>query len=314
MSRSRTATLATLGAGLLWGSSFSVIKLGLRSIDPYWLVFLRFALASLLIVVYMCAVGKMRPVGRLLTNPLVLWLGGVGGGWPLGVVNAAGFIVQFKGQTMTSAGNAALIINSCTIYVAIASRFVFRERFGPFKLLGVILGMVGVFLVTTGGRLSVSLGDAFLGDMLVLVAALTWTAFILLNKKIVGERGIDVRALTGAMVIVTTGTALPVALVLGRGAFPRLTPELWSIPYTAVLCTIIPFFLWTWGLRFISATTSSVIMLSEVVFALALAFAVLGERLTAAGFAGSALIILAVVLASRDTGGEIAAGPDVVPE
>ena len=305
MSRSRTASLATLGAGLLWGSSFSVIKLGLRSIDPYWFVFLRFAIASLLIVVYMCAVGKIRHVGALLKNPLVLWLG---------VVNAAGFIVQFKGQTMTSAGNAALISNSGTISVAIASRFVFRERFGPFKLLGVILGMVGVFLVTTGGRLSVSLGDAFLGDMLVLVAALTWTAFILLNKKIVGERGIDVRALTGAMVIVTTGTALPVALVLGRGAFPRLTPELWSIPYTAVLCTIIPFFLWTWGLRFISATTSSVIMLSEVVFALALAFAVLGERLTAAGFAGSALIILAVVLASRDTGGEIAAGPDVVPE
>ncbi len=305
MSRSRTATLATLVAGLLWGSSFSVIKLGLRSIDPYWLVFLRFALASLLIVVYMCAVGKMRQVGRLLTNPLVLWLG---------VVNAVGFVVQFKGQTLTSAGNTALIINSCAIYVAIASRFVFRERFGPFKLLGVILGMVGVFLVTTGGRLRVSLGDAFLGDMLVLVAALAWTAFILLGKKIVGERGIDIRALTGAMIIVTAATALPVALVLGRGAFPRLTPEWWSVPYTSVFCTIVPFFLWTWGLRFISATTSSIIMLSEVVFALALAFAILGERLTAGGFAGSALIILAVVLASRDTSGEIAAGPDVVPE
>lgn len=305
VSRSRSAALATLGAGLLWGSSFSVIKLGLRSIDPYWFVFLRFAIASLLIVVYLCAVGKIRLVGKLLRNPLVLWLG---------LVNAAGFVVQFKGQTLTSAGNAALIINSCTIYVAIASRFVFRERFGPPKLLGVILGMLGVFLVTTGGRLSLPLGDAFLGDMLVLVAALTWTAFILLDKKIVGERGINVRALTGAMVIVTAVAALPVALVLGRGAFPRPTPEWWSVPYTSVFCTIIPFFLWTWGLRFISATTSSVIMLSEVVFALALAYLIIGERLTTGGFAGSALIILAVVLASRDPGGEIATGPDVVPE
>lgn len=305
MDRTRAAAFATLGAGLLWGSSFSVIKLGLRSIDPYWFVFLRFAIASLLISGYMCAVGKMGRVVELLRNPLVLWLG---------VTNAAGFVVQFKGQTLTSAGNAALIINSCTIYVAIASRFVFRERFGPLKLVGVALGMVGVFLVTTGGRPVVSLGDAFLGDMLVLVAALTWTVFILLDKKIVGERSIDVRALTGAMVIVTAATALPMALILGRGHFPRLTPEWWAIPYTSIFCTIIPFFLWTWGLRFISATTSSVIMLSEVVFALALAFAILGERLTAGGFVGSALIVLAVVLASREADVETATGPDVVPE
>ena len=305
MDRTRAAAFATLGAGLLWGSSFSVIKLGLRSIDPYWFVFLRFAIASLLISGYMCAVGKMGRVVELLRNPLVLWLG---------VTNAAGFVVQFKGQTLTSAGNAALIINSCTIYVAIASRFVFRERFGPLKLVGVALGMVGVFLVTTGGRPVVSLGDAFLGDMLVLVAALTWTVFILLDKKIVGERSIDVRALTGAMVIVTAVTALPTALILGRGDFPGLTPEWWAIPYTSIFCTIIPFFLWTWGLRFISATTSSVIMLSEVVFALALAFAILGERLTAGGFVGSALIVLAVVLASREADVETATGPDVVPE
>lgn len=305
MSRSRSAALATLGAGLLWGSSFSVIKLGLRSIDPYWFVFLRFAIASALILTYLGAAGKIRQVVDLLRNPLVLWLG---------VVNAAGFVVQFKGQTLTSAGNAALIINSCTIYVAIASRFVFKERFGALKLTGVVLGMAGVFLVTTGGRLSVSLGDAFLGDMLVLVAAFTWTFFILLDKKIVEERAIDVRALTGAMIVVTAATALPLALVFGWGHFPAPTPQWWSVPYTSVFCTIIPFFLWTWGLRFISATTSSVIMLSEVVFALALAYAILGERLAAPGLLGSAMIVLAVLLASREAGAETASGPDVVPE
>jgi drug/metabolite transporter (DMT)-like permease len=86
------------------------------------------------------------------------------------------------------------------------------------------------------------------------------------------------------------------------------------VPYTAVLCTVAPFFLWSWGLRRISATTSSVLMLSEVIFALILAGIILGERLSAGAIVGSGLIIGAAVLASRETGSELASGPDVVPE
>jgi drug/metabolite transporter (DMT)-like permease len=305
MRGSRGAILATLGAGLLWGSSFSVIKVGLRTIDPYWFVVLRFACASVVAVSYLAIVGRLRDAARLLRNPLVIWLG---------VANAVGFVLQFKGQTLTTAGHAALIINSCTIYVAIASRFVFRERFGPLKMLAVATGMLGVFLVTTGGRPGAALGSELRGDLLILVAAFTWTAFILLDKKIVATLPVDVRALTGAMVVVTAASALPFALLFGRGSFPSRSPEWWTVPYTAIFCTVIPFFLWTWGLKRITATTSSVIMLSEVVFALALAAAILDERLAPAGFAGSALIILAVLLASREPPGEPVAGPDLVPE
>jgi len=305
MRGSRGAILATLGAGLLWGSSFSVIKLGLRTIDPYWFVFLRFGCASVLALLYLGLAGRLREVAALLRNPLVIWLG---------VTNAVGFVFQFKGQTLTTAGHAALIINSCTIYVAIASRFLFQERFGALKTIAVAAGMGGVFLVTTGGRLGAAIGPTLQGDLLVLVAAFTWAAFILLDKRIVQTVSLDVRALTGALVIVTAVAALPCALFLGRGAFPTASPEWWTIPYTAVFCTVIPFFLWTWGLKRITATASSVIMLSEVVFALALAAAILGERLSPVGFAGSALIVLAVLLASREARGEPVTGPDLVPE
>jgi drug/metabolite transporter (DMT)-like permease len=305
LQRSRGAVLATLAAGFLWGSSFAVIKIGLRSIDPFWFVFLRFACASVVALTCIAAIGKLGEVKRLLRDPLVIWLG---------VMNAAGFVFQFKGQTLTTAGNAALLINMCTIFVAIASRFLFRERFGLFKVSAVILGAVGAFLVTSGGRASFAAGPALHGDLLILVAAFLWTFFIILDKKIVGGKGLDVRALTAAMVSVTALTALPIALVFGRGAFPSLSPEWWTIPYTAVLCTVIPFFLWTWGLRQITATMSSVIMMSEIVFALVLAMIILGERLSLGGLMGSALILAAVGLASRESVEEMVSGPDIVPE
>ena len=305
MKGSKGAVLATIAAGLLWGSSFAVVKIGLRSIDPFWFVFLRFAAASVLVVLFSALTGRIRRVLALLRNPLVLWLG---------VTNAAGFVFQFKGQTMTSAANAALLINASTLFVAMASRVVFHERFGPLKVIGVLVGMAGVFLVTTGGRPSAAMGAALHGDLLVLTAAFLWTFFILLNKQIVAVHPVDVHALTAAMVTVTTVVALPVALVFGGGGFPKMSVELWTVPYTAVFCSIAPFYLWTWGLKRITATTSSIVLLTEIVFALALAAVLLGERLSPVALVGSALILAAVALASREKGEEAPVGPDVVPE
>jgi len=302
---SKGAILATLGAGLLWGSSFSVIKIGLRSIDPYWFVFFRFFFASVIALAAIAALGKLSNVRALLRSPPVLLLG---------VTNAVGFILQFKGQTMTTAGNAALLINTCTIFVAVASRFVFRERFGPLKTIAVVIGVIGAYMVTTGGKIVVEAGPGLVGDLFVLAAALLWTLFIILNKRAVSGHDVDVRSLTTAMFVVTAAAALPAALIFGKGGFPGISSESWTVPYTAVFCTIIPFFLWTWGLKRVSATTSSVIMLTEVIFALALAALLLGERLSGGGLVGSVLIMVAVALASRDATAEIAGGPDLVPE
>ncbi len=290
MSQRRAPIAATALAGLLWGSSFVVVKLGLRSIDPYWFVLLRFATAAVIAVSYAALTGRLRTLGRLLRDPLIVWLG---------VSNGIGFALQFKGQTLTTAGKAALFVNSSTILVAIASRYVFRERFTPAKVTAIALGMIGVFLVTTGGALRLTAGPELTGDLLVLAAAVLWTAFILLDKRIVASGEVDVRALTAAMTTMTALTVLPVALVLGHGGPPPLDGRLWVVVYTAVLCTVLPFLLWSWGLKSISATSSCVILLIEIVFALALAALVFGERLTPGAMGGAALIMGAVFLISR---------------
>ena len=301
----RGAVVSTLAAGLLWGSSFSVIKIGLRSLDPFWFVLLRFVFASLLAVGAALIAGRGRRFASYLRHPLVIWLG---------VSNAAGFVFQFKGQTLTSASHAALLINASTIFVAIASRFVFRERFGPAKTLSIVIGMLGVLLVTTRGGMARWGGPGLVGDLLIVLAAFLWSFFILLDKRIVSEPGTDVRALTAAMVAMTTLCAVPVALIFGEGGFPRFTPDWWTIAYTGAFCTVLPFFLWTSGLRFITATTSSVIMLAEVVFALALAAVLLGERLSAGAVIGSLMILTAVAIISREKSERVPVGPDVVPE
>lgn len=289
MVRSRGAVAATLAAGLLWGSSFTVIKVGLQSVDPYWFAFLRFLLASAVALPLAALAGEIGKVRALLKDPLVILLG---------ASNALGFILQFKGQTLTTAGKAALLVNASAVPVAVASHFIFKERFGLPKLSAVIVGMAGLLLVTTGGRLTVAGGGELAGDLLIISAMAAWTLFILIDKKLVTERSTSIPALTAAMVTVTAVAALPAPLVLGRGAFPQLTMGWVAIAYTAVFCTIIPFLLWTWGLRYISATVSCIILLVEIIFALGLAAAFLGERPGAATLTGGLLILGAIGLIS----------------
>ncbi|MBD3348226.1 MAG: EamA family transporter [Candidatus Eisenbacteria bacterium] len=305
MKSRKQAIAATLLAGLLWGSSFVVIKVGLETIDPYWFAFLRFAVATVIAVSYAAATGRLRVVGALLRRPIVILFG---------VFNGLGFILQFKGQTMTTAGKAALFVNVSTIFVAIGSRFMFRERFGALKVVAVVAGMAGVFLVTTGGRLEIASRTQFVGDLIVLAGAVAWTFFILLDKKIVHGTEVDIRALTAAQVLLTTATALPAALLFAPHAFPAGDASWWAILYTAVFCTVIPFMLWTSGLRYISATVSSVILLVEILYAVALAAVLLGERLTTGGIVGGGLIAVAAYLATRGEVEMTAPGPDFVPE
>ncbi len=301
----RAAVAATALSGLLWGSSFVVVKLGLRTIDPYWFVFLRFATASGIALGYVAAIGRLSGFRAALRHPLVIWLG---------VTNAVGFVMQFQGQTLTTASKAALFVNSNSILVAIASFFVFRERLTRLKTAAIVLGMIGVVMVTTGGRFRLMPGAELTGDALIFGAAIVWTVFVLLNKRIVAEHIADVRVLTAAMVTVTALTALPLAAVFGRDGLPQFSMNLWVVAYTALFCTVLPFLLWTWGLKRISATGSCVILLVEIVFALALATAVLGERLSVGAMLGAVLIVAAVALTSVEGGDETVTGPDVVPE
>ena len=64
---------------------------------------------------------------------------------------------------------------------------------------------------------------------------------------------------------------------------------------------MLPFLLWSWGLKRIPATSSCVILLIEIVFALVLAAVVFGERLTPGAMFGALLIMGAVLLVARET-------------
>src|SRR5437870_2430850 len=102
----RRGLAATMLAGLLFGTSVPVIKLGLSFVPPNTFVTLRFLFASALIVFLLQGRGWVQ---RDLFRSREIWI--------IGFINAFGYVLQFQGQLITSSSNAALIISTAALMI-----------------------------------------------------------------------------------------------------------------------------------------------------------------------------------------------------
>jgi drug/metabolite transporter (DMT)-like permease len=283
------AQALTLLAAFLWGTSFVVIEFGLELINPFWFAQLRFLIASLgaLVVVLIL---KKRIDRKLLFGHWV---------WLMGLFNALGFLGQFVGQTMTNATKTALLVNLNLITVALLSTLFLNERFNKLKGFAIVLSLTGVFLLTTNGNLAQLTTGEFIGDMFALCAGFSWALYIVSNKTIITKMDIDIVPLTACVMITTTTIMLPFTLIFGGfspGNFSIDYHGIGYIIYLGVFCNVIPFTLWTYGLKHLSATNSTILLLVEVLVAAILGFLLLQEYLTLIGALGGGFIIIAIFI------------------
>ncbi len=281
------ALAETALTAVLWGTSFPVVSVGIKGgLDPRTFVFLRFAIAAPVMLALAVALGK--DVKSLLKSRAV---------WIVGLLNATGFLCQFLGQQYTNASVAALLVNLSVVLAAAGAALFLREKFGGFKVVGVVLAVLGTVLITTNGDLSVVTRSQAVGDGLYLIAAFSWAGYIVYSKKKTDEDKWDPLAVASCIVTVTAIAVLPAALTAGFGA-PISGGSLEAIAYTAVFNTIIPFVLYQAGLRYLSAATSAVVLMLEIVVAVLISVAFLGETLTIFAWVGALAVLGSILLVS----------------
>jgi drug/metabolite transporter (DMT)-like permease len=283
------AVLFTLLAGVLWGTSFPVIKVGLDYMDPYTFVFLRFLVASVIMVLIMVIAKKMKFPSK--QKKLILFLG---------VINGVAYVMQYVGMNYTTAAKAALFVSLNVVWVAMMSFKVFGEKLGTRKMLGVLAALVGIVFLTTNLDISLLTEGQLVGDLLLLATGIVWAIFIVYNKNLATDGNSVLPSLTWILL----GTLLPMLpfIFLPGSQTVALPLQAWlAIIYTAVACWIIPFYLFMEGLKSISPSTSTILQLSQVVVAAIISSMVLGEAFTLVSVAGALFIILATLLVSYHT-------------
>jgi len=284
--RSHLPILMTLAAALLWASSFTVVKVGLEYIDPYSFVFLRFLAATVILVAIVLVRGEWHLFSKYVRDRYSLILG---------ITISASFGFQFVGQTLTTASKTVIIVNSSAVLVAPLSYLLLKESMGPRKLLGLAMGMIGVYLITRGGGGGSAEAGSVAGDLLVAVSALAYGLYVVLTKMAVTRRTFSETPLMAAVFL----WSLPIFLVPSVPAFVRgvqIDGKTWaSIGYLAIFCSIVPFIIWTAAIKHLGALTSAVVLLAELVFGVIIARIALGEMLTPEAVAGCSVIAAAIL-------------------
>ena len=139
---------------VIWGANFTAIKYSIEDLLPLSFNGLRFAIASVVVLVAAFATGHNLKVAK-------------GDGWRLfGLGLFANTFYQsvfIIGMAHTRAGNAALILATTPMITAIIGRLLKQEYFTPRGVFGLVLAFAGILLIILTGHKDVSLRAAVLG-------------------------------------------------------------------------------------------------------------------------------------------------------
>ncbi|MEK6987238.1 MAG: DMT family transporter [Candidatus Thermoplasmatota archaeon] len=276
-SRSRDFAFVIL-ASVFWGSSFPVTKVLVGSVDPLFVTAARLGLGALLGFLIL-ALLKRLDFG-VFRRPIV---------WVLGVLNALAFNLQNFGMVYTTASKTSLLVNVNIVFIAILMALVFHERVTWKKVVGILVGIVGVVVLATQLNTKFLQGGEFLGDALVFLSGVVWAFYVIGTKSMV-DRGGDYIALTTGILAVTTIVAI-IPLIVFAAPIPT-GGTLWAgILYLGFVPTFTPLLLYTLSMRTISPTISGLLVLLEVVVASLASFFFLGDPIGSFTLIGGALIL-----------------------
>jgi drug/metabolite transporter (DMT)-like permease len=279
MSRRDLGLLVALSA--IWGSSFLFIKVGVEELEP---------------AVVVC--GRLV-VGALVLLPVVIARGGVSGLRamlvPIAVLgtlnNALPYWLLSFAETRIDSGLAAVIQAAAPIFtVLLAIRIDPSQRVTGLRLVGVVLGFVGVALLV-----GVQEGGELLGALAVVGTALCYAVSVLYAGRAI--RSFSPLDVSIGQLSVGALLTLPAALL----QWPAETPSakvVGAVLVLGVLGTGLAYLLYF--ALIVRAGASRAILVTYLVPAFALLYGrlILDEPVTASALTGLALILGGTALAT----------------
>jgi drug/metabolite transporter (DMT)-like permease len=135
-------------------------------------------------------------------------------------------------------------------------------------------------------------------DLMLIISGLTWAFFMVYNKKLVmNSTSATFQSMTWVLVL-TFFSIVPFTVLSGPSFF-ELSGWAWlAIVWTAIVCWVLPYYLWLEGLKHLSASVSTVLLLSEIVVAVILSIVILKEPITIFSTVGTFFIVIAIALVS----------------
>ncbi len=209
-------------------------------------------------------------------------------------------LVFVKGISLTTAGNTALILSSMPMWTAMLSFFFVHERLPGVTWLGLFITFLGTVLVTTfsGGKVSLA-SEYFVGNLLMLLAAMSWASGTVLSRSLL--QALTPLQLAFISALITTPIHLVIVAPQLSAAWPQAT-QWWTgleIIYSGVFSTGLAYASWHVGVRILGGSHAAVYQNIVTLVAVLGGWIFLREQPLIAQVAGGLLIVLGLVLMRR---------------
>ncbi len=260
---------------MIWGFNFAVVKTGLLTFPPIFMTALRFALVALVLVPFVKV-----PRGHF---------GGV-----LLVAVTLGFLhfaLMFTGLSGIDAATAAIAIQLQVPFAALLAAFVFKDRLGWRRALGMAIAFAGVAVIAGEPRMA----SNYVSLALVVSAAMIFAVSNVVVKKL---DMLDGWTIAGWMSLFAVPQLLVASFVLEEGQATALRQADWlawaCVVYNAIVVMVVGYGIWYRLLRRYEMNTAMPFTLLVPLFGVLTGVVVLGESLSVGLAIGGLLTVVGV--------------------
>lgn len=271
----------------IWGSTWLFIKLGLEDLPPFTFAGIRFVIAVTILASIIAIRGL--PLPRARRDWLLLIVSGV-------LAFCVNYGLLFWGEQYISSGLAALLQATIPAFgLVIAHFYLPGERMTTAKVLGIVLGVIGVAVVFSN-QLDVA-GPKAVAGCAALIVSSGGAAYSNVLVKTYGKN-LNPAILAGGQMFFGMIPLLLIGIpVEGNPLRFHWTPmAVFALFYLAIVGSVVAFLLYYWLVQHMDVTKTMLIALVTPVVAVTLGMLVLNEELHSRTLAGGMMIISGIAI------------------
>ena len=262
--------------------------------SPLTIAFYRLFFTTLIILPPVLLHKKTRnELKNIPRSTLIIMLG-------IGLILATHFALWITSLEFTSVASSVLLVTAHPVFVGPISHFLFKEKLSVVNTTGIVLSMIGVFILVVGnyglGSLSI---DTLEGNILAWLGGIAAGLYILGGRKI--RKTVSV--LSYAFVVYSTGTLVlfGICLFYTEPVYGLSLPAYGVILLMAIVSGIFGHTLYNWSLEHVRASLASVALLGEPLGSTLLAIAIPWIQQIPSNFTliGGSIILIGIYLTAK---------------
>lgn len=202
------------------------------------------------------------------------------------------------GLSLTKASNTSLISVTIPIFAITAGYILGTEKLRPVKVIGILLACTGVVLLIDPRNASFSSATT-LGDFLIVLNSMCYGIYVAISKNLVTRNG-AFRSITWIFLYAAI-------FCVPFGFYSMRTVDIEAVPtvvwlcvlYTAIIGTLVPYFLNAWALVRVNPSTVAAFVYLQPVVGFMLAVIFLGEHIGLNFIAAAALVFTGLFMVTK---------------